>query len=116
MHGWAQEPATEGFPFVALSASATAALGEHCPSYKCARGSAEAGNVTRFIKVKSHRGEPLNEAADILAAAAAELDPSRPLDPDPEAVYFMLNDSQVEWCLQLRNHLVQVAAWHSLAG
>ena len=77
---------------------------------------AEAGSVTRFIKVKSHRGEPLNEAADILAAAAAELDPSRPLDPDPEAVYFMLNDSQVEWCLQLRNHLVQVAAWHSLAG
>ena len=53
--------------------------------------------VTRFIKVKSHRGEPLNEAADTLAAAAAELDPSRPLDLDPEAIYFTLHGSQVEW-------------------
>ena len=76
---------------------------------------AEAGSVTRFIKVKSHRGEPLNEAADTLAAAAAELDPSRPLDLDPEAVYFTLNGSQVEWGPQLRNHLVQVAATRGLA-
>ena len=30
------------------------------------------GSVTRFIKVRAHRGEPLNEAADALAAAAAE--------------------------------------------
>ena len=55
---------------------------------------AESGSVTRFIKVKSHRGEPLNEAADTLAAAAAELNPSR------------LSGSQVEsleWGPQLRN-------------
>ena len=34
MHGSAQEPATEGFPFVALLAFNTAALGAHCLSYK----------------------------------------------------------------------------------
>ena len=76
---------------------------------------AEAGSVTRFIKVKSHRGEPLNEAADTLAAAAAELDPSRPLNLDPEAVYLALNGFQVEWDPQLRNQLVQVAATRGLA-
>ena len=36
------------------------------------------GHITRFIKVQEHRGEPLNEAADALAAAAADLDPGRP--------------------------------------
>ena len=33
-----------------------------------------AGVVTRLVKVKSHCGEPLNEAADALASAAAEAD------------------------------------------
>jgi ribonuclease HI len=33
---------------------------------------AVAGSITRLIKVRAHRGEPLNEAADALASAAAE--------------------------------------------
>jgi ribonuclease HI len=47
------------------------------------------GHITRFMKVRAHRGEPLNELADSLAAAAAESDPARSLalDQDPEAVY-----------------------------
>ena len=48
---------------------------------------ADAGSITRFIKVKSHRAEPLNTAADARASAAAEMDPTRPADLDPEAVY-----------------------------
>ena len=59
---------------------------------------AAAGRITRFIKVRAHRGEPLNEAADVLAAAAADLDPGRPLamDLDPEAVHFMYREAWVE--------------------
>ena len=51
---------------------------------------AAAGSVTRLIKVRAHRAEPLNEQADLLAAEAAESDDSRPvvLDLDPEAVHF----------------------------
>ena len=47
---------------------------------------AVAGSVTRLIKVRAHRAEPLNEQADTLAAKAAESDDSRPieLDLDPE--------------------------------
>ena len=74
---------------------------------------AAAGHVTRLIKVKSHRAEPLNVAADALASAAAELDPSRPLDLDPEAVYFYYRDALVEWDARLKAHLVQVAAVQS---
>jgi hypothetical protein len=52
---------------------------------------AAAGHITRFIKVQAHRGEPLNEAADALAAAAADSDLVRPvaMDLDLEAVHFM---------------------------
>ena len=71
---------------------------------------AASGVLTRFVKVKAHRAEPLNEAADALASEAAELDPSRPLDIDPEAVYFYLKGSLVEWDARLREHLTQVAA------
>ena len=41
-------------------------------------GRVAAGSVTRFLKVKSHRSEPLNTAADsdASASAATELDPS----------------------------------------
>ncbi len=55
---------------------------------------AEAGRRTRFIKVRAHRGEPLNEAADPMAAAA-ESDPARtvPMDLDPEAVYFLYKEA-----------------------
>ena len=71
---------------------------------------AAANAVTRFWKVKSHRAEPLNEAADALADAAVELDPSRPLDLDPEAVHFIYKETLVEWDSKLRDHLIQVAA------
>ncbi len=36
-----------------------------------------AGHITHFIKVRAHRGEPVNKAADALAAAAADSDPGR---------------------------------------
>ena len=73
---------------------------------------AESGRATRFIKVRAHRGEPLNEEADALAAAAAESDPARPLamDQDPEAVYFLYREAWVEWDARVREDLVQRAA------
>ena len=73
---------------------------------------AEAGRSTRFIKVRAHRGEPLNEAADALAAAAAESDPARSvaMDLDPEAVYFLFKEAWVEWDARVREDLVQRAA------
>ena len=45
VHGSAQDPVTEGFPFVALSASGAAALGAQCPSYKCTRGSGRSNQI-----------------------------------------------------------------------
>ena len=45
------------------------------------------GEVMRLVKVKAHAGDPLNEAADTLASAAAELDPSRSQEVDLEGVY-----------------------------
>ena len=42
------------------------------------------------------RDELLNEAADSMAATAAELDPCRPLDLDPEAVDYCYRDAPVE--------------------
>ena len=73
---------------------------------------AETGHTTRFIKVRAHRGEPLNELADTLAAEAAESDPARSvaLDQDPDAVYFLLKETWVEWDARLREDLVQRAA------
>ena len=41
-----------------------------------------AGTATSFVKVKAHRAEPLNEAADALASVAAEFNLVRPLDRD----------------------------------
>ena len=75
----------------------------------------EAGSCTRFFKVKSHRGEPLNEAADALASAAAELDPVEPLSLDPQAVYFYYCNQAVEWNARLRKHLTQRAAHQQAA-
>jgi hypothetical protein len=59
---------------------------------------AAAGHIKRFIKVLAHRGEPLNEAADALAAAAADSDPGRPvaIGLDPEAVHFIHREAWVE--------------------
>ena len=77
----------------------------------------ESGRATRFIKVRAHRGEPLNEKADALAAEAAESDPARPLamDQDPEAVYFLHKDTWVEWDARVREDLVQRAAKRCVA-
>ena len=72
-----------------------------------------AGVVTRLVKVKSHCGEPLNEAADALASAAAEGDDSPPpcaLHIDPDLVHFYVNGAPVEWGPAVRNRLMQVAA------
>ena len=76
-----------------------------------------AGVVTRFIKVKSHRGEPLNEAADALASTAAEADdsPPMPLQLDPETVHFYVKGVPVVWCAAIRDHLTQVAAARTAA-
>jgi hypothetical protein len=61
---------------------------------------ATAGGITRLVKVRAHRGEPLNEAADALArtSAAAESDPSNPvaIEFDPEAVHFMWRQAWFE--------------------
>jgi hypothetical protein len=42
--------------------------------------------TTRPINVRAHRGEPLNEVADAMAAEAGGFDPARPavMDLDPE--------------------------------
>jgi ribonuclease HI len=72
-----------------------------------------AGVVTRFVKVKAHCGEPLNEAADALASAAAAADdsplPSR-LHLATNSVHFYINGAPVEWGARLRDYLTQVAA------
>ncbi len=46
-----------------------------------------------------------------MAAAAAESDPARSvaLDQDPEAVYFLLQETWVEWDAWVREDLVQRA-------
>jgi hypothetical protein len=62
--------------------------------------------------VRAHKGEPLNEAADALAAAAADSDPGRPVAMDlaPEAVHFMYREAWIEWDAKVREDLVQRAA------
>jgi hypothetical protein len=73
-----------------------------------------AGVVTRLVKVKAHCGEPLNEAADALASAAAAADdsplPSR-LHLATNAVHFYIDGAPVEWGARLRDYLTQVAAF-----
>ncbi len=73
---------------------------------------AAAGHIKRFIKVLAHRGEPLNEAADALAAAAADSDPGRPvaIGLDPEAVHFIYREVWAECDAKVREDLVQRAA------
>ncbi len=66
-------------------------------------------------KVKAHCGEPLNEAADALASAAAEADGAPmtgELHLDPWAMHFYLGHAgPVEWHLRVRNHLARESAW-----
>ena len=71
---------------------------------------AAAGVVTRLAKVKAHAGDPLNGAADALASAAAELDPSRPQEVDPEGVYFRYEGTLVPWNSRLQREPTQAAA------
>ena len=67
------------------------------------------GRTKRFIKVKAQSGQPLNEAADALAAAAAETDPARDVELglNPEAVHFLIKGKWVEWGMNLREDLTQ---------
>jgi ribonuclease HI len=72
-----------------------------------------AGGVTRIVKVKSHCGEPLNEAADALASAAAEADDSQlsnELHLEPDSVHFYLDGCPMTWGIQVRNRLTKAAA------
>jgi hypothetical protein len=79
----------------------------------CCDAAQPAGIVTRFVKVKPHCGEPLNEAADALASAAAAADdsplPSR-LHLATNSVHFYINGAPVEWGARLRYCVIQVAA------
>ena len=63
--------------------------------------------VMRLVKVMAHAGDPLNEATDALAFAAAELDPTRSQDVDLEGVY---RGTFVPWNSRLRRELTQLAA------
>jgi hypothetical protein len=80
---------------------------------------AESGRATRFIKVRAHRGEPLNEEQTPWQqkSEAAESDPARPLamDHDQEAVCFLHKETWVEWDARVRQHLVQRAAKRCVA-
>jgi ribonuclease HI len=74
-----------------------------------------AGALTRLVKVKAHSGDPLNEAADALASAAAEHDDNRwaggqHLDPDAVHFYMAGHDTPVVWDVRVRRALTQVAA------
>ncbi len=88
-----------------------------CCSGACNEKRAELGRTTRFIKVKANSGVPLNEAANALAAAAAETDPVRDvkLDLDPEAVHFLFKRKWVDWDTSLREDLTQKAAEQCLS-
>jgi ribonuclease HI len=77
------------------------------------RHAAGPGGVTRIVKVKLHCGEPLNEAADALASAAAEADDSQltsELHLEPDSVHFFLDGCPIPWGIQVRNRLTKVAA------
>jgi hypothetical protein len=72
-----------------------------------------AGGVNRIVKVKSHCGEPLNEAADALASAAEEADDSQlsnELHLEPDSVHFYLDGCPMTWGIQVRNRLTKAAA------
>ena len=66
--------------------------------------------VRRLVKVKAHAGGPLNESADALASAAAELDPTRSQDVDPEGVCFRYRGTFVPGNSRLSRELTQVSA------
>jgi hypothetical protein len=75
-----------------------------------------AGVVTRFVKVMAHFGEPLNEAADALASAAAEANDSPLPSRETNSAHFYIHGAPVEWGASLRDSLIQVAADRAAGG
>jgi ribonuclease HI len=78
------------------------------------------GVTTRLVKVKAHCGEPLNEAADALASAAAETDAgpmTGEMHLDPGAVHFYLagHAAPVEWDTRVRNYLTHASSGRTAA-
>jgi ribonuclease HI len=71
---------------------------------------ARAGLLTTLVKVKAHAGDRLNEWADSIAGSAAERDPTRLPDLDPERVYYYDQGAPVRWGPRLRDRLTQTAA------
>ena len=93
-HGSLAKHAAGGLPPVALQASGTVvtrACGYPDKSAGCSRGGHAPDDG------QAHAGDPLNEAADALASAAAELDSSRPQEVDQEGVYFRYKGPLVPW-------------------
>ena len=74
-----------------------------------------AGATKRLVKVKALRAKPLNETAEAMASAAAELDQLQSLGLDLEALYFYHKRTLVSWDLLLLDHLTQVAARQGVA-
>ena len=79
-----------------------------------------AGALSRLAKVKAHCGDPLNEAADVLASAAAEHDDNpgaggQHLDPDAVHFYMAGHDAPVVWDVRVRQALTLVAAFQVAA-
>jgi hypothetical protein len=64
------------------------------------------------VKVKAHAAQLLNEAADVLAAEAAELHPSEIYlrTTSPEVVLFYVQGTLLEWGAPVRRFLSQQVA------
>ena len=75
-----------------------------------------AGASSLFVKVRAHKGEPLNEAADEAADEAAEYDPPDSVASDPGSCYFQTNDGHTtQWGPSLRRLLSNKLALQQLA-
>ena len=68
----------------------------------------QAGASSLFVKIRAHKGEPLNEAADEAADEAAEYDPPATTVLDPSRCYFLTSEGHTEpWGSRLRRLLVE---------
>ena len=74
-----------------------------------------AGASSLFVKIRAHKGEPLNEAADEAADEAAEYDPPGTTVLDPGSCYFQNNGGHTEWGTCLRRLLTERIALKQLA-
>lgn len=72
-------------------------LGSYWPMWPACNHRVANGAITRLVKVKAQAGDLLNEAADTLAAAAAELEPTRATEVDHEGVHFPYLGTLVPW-------------------